>query len=81
MALIALRDIRGIDYLGYGTIFTSAMFLPKKKLEVLFGFFFRQKSPRCSPGGGGGGAPGGWVRNGIKITIRKMRLYKFIRVT
>ena len=24
---------------------------------------------------------GGWVRNGIKITIRKMRLYKFIRLT
>ena len=23
---------------------------------------------------------GGWVRNGIKITIRKLRLYKFIRV-
>ena len=23
---------------------------------------------------------GGWVRNGIKITIRKMRLYKFIRL-
>ena len=24
---------------------------------------------------------GGWVRNGIKITIRKRRLYKFIGVT
>jgi hypothetical protein len=24
---------------------------------------------------------GGWVRNGIKITISKMRLYKFIRAT
>ena len=24
---------------------------------------------------------GGWVRNGIKITISKMRLYKLIRVT
>jgi hypothetical protein len=23
---------------------------------------------------------GGWVRNGIKITVRKMRLYKFIRL-
>jgi hypothetical protein len=24
---------------------------------------------------------GGWVRNGIKITIQKLRLYKFIRPT
>jgi hypothetical protein len=36
MALIALRDIRCIDYLAYGTIFTRAMFLPKKKGDVFF---------------------------------------------
>ena len=36
MALIALRDIRCIDYLAYGTIFTRAMFLPKKKGAVFF---------------------------------------------
>ena len=36
MALIALRDIRCIDYLAYGTIFTCAMFLPKKKGDVFF---------------------------------------------
>jgi hypothetical protein len=36
MALIALRDIRCIDYLSYGTIFTRAMFLPKKKGDVFF---------------------------------------------
>ncbi len=60
MASIALRNIRCIDYLAYGTIFTRAMFLPKKKLKFFLDFFFRQKSPRCSPGGGapesGGGA-------------------------
>jgi hypothetical protein len=36
MALIALRDIRCIDYLAYRTIFTRAMFLPKKKGDVFF---------------------------------------------
>jgi hypothetical protein len=36
MALIALRDIRCIDYLAYGTIFMRAMFLPKKKGDVFF---------------------------------------------
>ena len=35
MALIALSVIGCIDYLAYGTIFTRAMFRPKKKL-----FFF-----------------------------------------
>jgi hypothetical protein len=40
MASIALRNIGSIDYLAYGSIFTRAMFLPKKKLEVFFGFFF-----------------------------------------
>jgi hypothetical protein len=52
MASIALSVIRCIDYLGYGTLFTRAMFRPKKKLEVFLDFFSRQKSPRCSPGGG-----------------------------
>jgi hypothetical protein len=36
MALIAPIVIRCIDYLAYGTIFTRAMFLPKKKLDVFF---------------------------------------------
>jgi hypothetical protein len=36
MALIALSVIRCIDYLAYGTIFTRAMFLPKKKGDVFF---------------------------------------------
>ncbi len=53
MALIALRNIRCIDYLAYGAIFTRVMFLPKKKGYVFLDFFSRQKSPRCSPGGGG----------------------------
>jgi hypothetical protein len=53
MASIALSVIRCIDYLGYGTLFTRAMFLPKKKIEVFLDFFSRQKSPRCSMGGGG----------------------------
>ena len=34
MASIALSVIGCIDYLAYGTIFTRAMFRPKKKLEV-----------------------------------------------
>jgi hypothetical protein len=42
MTLIALSVIRCINYLAYGTIFTRAMFLPKKKLDV----FSRQKSRR-----------------------------------
>jgi hypothetical protein len=41
MALIALRNIRCIDYLAYGTIFTRAMFRPKTKLDV---FFFARKA-------------------------------------
>jgi hypothetical protein len=36
MASIALSVIGCIDYLAYGTIFTRAMFLPKKKLDVFF---------------------------------------------
>jgi hypothetical protein len=52
MALIALRNIRCIDYLAYGAIFTRVMFLPKKKGDVFLDFFSRQKSPRCLPGGG-----------------------------
>jgi hypothetical protein len=36
MASIALSVIRCIDYLAYGTIFTRAMFLPKKKGDVFF---------------------------------------------
>jgi hypothetical protein len=36
MASIALSIIGCIDYLAYGTIFTRAMFLPKKKLYVIF---------------------------------------------
>jgi hypothetical protein len=36
MALIALSVIRCIDYLAYGTIFSRAMFLPKKKGDVFF---------------------------------------------
>jgi hypothetical protein len=44
MTSIALSVIGCIDYLvlAYGTIFTRAMFLPKK----IFMFFFRQKSSR-----------------------------------
>jgi hypothetical protein len=36
MASIAPIVIGCIDYLAYGTIFTRAMFRPKKKLVVLF---------------------------------------------
>ena len=36
MASIALSVIGCIDYLAYGTIFTRAMFLPKKKGDVYF---------------------------------------------
>ena len=36
MTSIALSVIGCIDYLAYGTIFTRAMFLPKKKLYVFF---------------------------------------------
>jgi hypothetical protein len=47
MALIALSIIRCIDYLAYGTIFTHAMFLPKKKVM----FFFPPEKPQMSAGG------------------------------
>jgi hypothetical protein len=66
MASIALSVIRCIDYLGYGTLFTRAMFRPKKKLEVFLDFFSRQKSPRCSPGGGGGAGEEAWVNSAGK---------------
>jgi hypothetical protein len=36
MASIALSVVGCIDYLAYGTIFTRAMFLPKKKGDVFF---------------------------------------------
>jgi hypothetical protein len=36
MALIALRNIRCIDYLAYVSIFMRATFRPKKKLDVFF---------------------------------------------
>ena len=36
MASIALSVVRCIDYLAYGSIFTRAMFLPKKKGDVFF---------------------------------------------
>ncbi len=36
MALIALSVIGCIDYLAYGTIFTRAIFRPKKKIDVFF---------------------------------------------
>ena len=41
MASIALRNIRCIDYLAYGTIFMRAMFRPKIKPAV---FFFARKA-------------------------------------
>jgi hypothetical protein len=47
MASIALSVIGCIDYLAYGTIFTRAMFCPKKKLM----FFFPPEKPEMSPGG------------------------------
>ena len=46
MASIALSVIGCIDYLAYGTIFTRAMFCPKKKLM----FFFPPEKPEMSPG-------------------------------
>ena len=46
MASIVLSIIGCIDYLAYGTIFTRAMFLPKKKLNV----FFLPEKPEMSPG-------------------------------
>jgi hypothetical protein len=48
MASIALSVIGCIDYLAYGTIFTRAMFCPKKKLM----FFFPPEKPEMSPGEG-----------------------------
>jgi len=36
MASIVPRNIGSIDYLAYGSIFTGAMFLPKKKGDVYF---------------------------------------------
>jgi len=36
MASIAPIIIGCIDYLAYGTIFTRAMFLPRKKFDVFF---------------------------------------------
>ncbi len=41
MASIVLSIIGCIDYLAYGTIFTRAMFLPKKTLMF---FFFARKA-------------------------------------
>jgi hypothetical protein len=49
MATSASMAIGCIDYLAYGTIFTRAMFRPKKKLM----FFFPPEKPEMSPGGTG----------------------------
>ena len=46
MALIALSVIGCIDYLAFGTIFTRALFRPKKKLI----FFSPPEKPEMSPG-------------------------------
>ena len=46
MASIALSVIGCIDYLAYGTIFSRAMFRPKKKLI----FIFPPEKPEMSPG-------------------------------
>ena len=53
MASIALSVIGCIDYLAYRTIFTRAMFCPKKKLM----FFFPPEKPEMSPGRGRDGDP------------------------
>jgi hypothetical protein len=47
MASITLSIIGCIDYLAYGTIFTHAMFRPKKNLM----FFFPPEKPQMSAGG------------------------------
>jgi len=47
MALIALSVVGCIDYLAYRTIFTRAMFRPKKKVM----FFFPPEKPQMSAGG------------------------------
>jgi hypothetical protein len=44
MASIALRNIGSIDYLAYGSTFTRAMFLPKKKLKFFLIFFPARKA-------------------------------------
>jgi hypothetical protein len=44
MALIALRNIRCIDYLAYGAIFMRVIFLPKKKLNFFWIFFPARKA-------------------------------------
>ena len=49
MALIALRNIRCIDYLAYGAIFMRVMFLPEKK-RIFFGFFFPPEKPKMFAG-------------------------------
>jgi hypothetical protein len=51
MALIALRNIRCIDYLAYVSIFTRAMFRSKTKLDV----FFSPEKPQMSAGRWWGG--------------------------
>jgi len=47
MASIVPRNIGSIDYLAYGSIFTGAMFLPKKKVM----FIFPPEKPQMSAGG------------------------------
>jgi hypothetical protein len=47
MASIVLSVVGCIDYLAYGTIFTRAMFRPKKKVDV----FFPPEKPQMSAGG------------------------------
>ncbi len=51
MASIAPIVIGCIDYLAYGTIFTRAMFLPKKKLDVFFPARKAGDEPRRVVGG------------------------------
>jgi hypothetical protein len=44
MALIALRNIRCIDYLAYGAIFTRVSFFRKKKVMFFWIFFPARKA-------------------------------------
>ncbi len=82
----ASMAIRCIDYLAYRTIFTRAMFRPKKKLML---FFFPPEKPEMSPAAGGMVPlrPAQWQRSGSAVEVEAQRtlivydvLYGTIRI-
>ena len=68
MALIALRNIRCIDYLAYGAIFTRVSFFRKKKVMFFWIFFPARKAQDVRREEVGGDTSGSW--NALTLELK-----------